>query len=565
MLIGDNGILQKSGQAKDWTEIAQVEESANLELASSLIDSMVENGAQKSLAEILQILKTRGEIEDYSQTGQTVITEITFGNEIDQNGVAVVIGAENAVEKTATFKSSDPSQDYYVQIKGKKYPVGIQNGKITIRKQEITLGRNPTGEITDVSSSDEDIAKVEKVSGTTDKIKLTGITSGQVTITVKYTEQIKTSFTLKSVKPITIIFDPMGGTLASGESGTRTGLPNATINLPTAPTPPSETPNYIFNGWYAATSGGNPIYAANATTGAVPVEATNNAVTYYAQWKEPKLAFRTYGTPVATDSVAGTYGTIGTSVQLNSGSAITVKGTNTIQDNWKVFYEDDSFVYLIYGDYYPAENVQTAQDTIQLKPSSSFAYGVTDSTSRVNLLKYLRNNSTYTWNFESPYGDNHGTNGSSYTSWSDLRTALNGLTSLSSKTIKIQGSPDIDLWVKSWNAKGNTELKAIKTRHGYKIMGASESSNSNYYINVKTNVTYNTTANETNHTGYYDTLYFPYTTQQSTANGYWIASPGGMDDNSTSMCGVVFNGKVGFNVSYGSTIDCARPVVAIAK
>lgn len=274
----------------------------------------------------------------------------------------------------------------------------------------------------------------------------------------------------------------------------------------------------------------------------------------------PAKPFGTYGNAVATKSVAGTYGTLGTAVQLNSGNAITV-GSATIADNWKVFYEDENFVYLIYRGYYPATGVQTNSDasTIRLKPSS-YTCGVNDSTNRINLLRYLRNDKGYEWDSVNML-DVKGTGANNtYASWNNLKTALSGLSSLSGKTIAIQGSPDIELWDKSWVASGNSTIINTSDKvnsNGYKIYGSTSSKN------LKTASPWKSTANSTNHTGYYDTMYFPYTSSQSTADGYRLASPGG--GNAGSVCHVFYSGNVSCVGTYNTSSYCARPVVSIAK
>ena len=270
----------------------------------------------------------------------------------------------------------------------------------------------------------------------------------------------------------------------------------------------------------------------------------------------PTMAFRSYGDPIATNSASGTYGKIGDRVFLVSTSTeenpatIAVKGTNTIEDNWKVFYEDEGFVYLIYGDYYPV-SVQTETDITFDGGETTDAVlspreGLT--TYREFLLKYLRNNSAHTWNTSSPYGDNYGTNGTTYTSWNDLKTALNATAELTGKIITIQGSPDIELWVKSWNAKGNTALKTEKQAMGYKI-GLEEGTVDNY-ISLKS------------YSGYSDKLYFPYKTAQTTAYGYWLTSP--CVHHQSRLCSVDCDGCV-CDSGYHDDDCCVRPVVAIKK
>ena len=90
-----------------------------MELASSVIGTIAYGNTEAELVDILEKLKDDNEIEGYGPTGQTTITGITFGTA--ENGIELEIDAE--VEKQATFTSSDPSQDYYVQIRGKKYPI----------------------------------------------------------------------------------------------------------------------------------------------------------------------------------------------------------------------------------------------------------------------------------------------------------------------------------------------------------------------------------------------------------------------------------------------------------
>lgn len=203
MLTGENGVLNMLGKSSTTSDIKQVEELANLEVLDNLIGVKTVKESEKDIAGILEVLKNKGEIEGYGQTGQTIITGMSFGSAIEQDGLTLYLGGTEDIIKTVTFTSSDPSQDYYVQIKGRKYPIEKRNGKVIITPTEITIGDNPTGEITSVYSSNESFIKVEKVEGTTDKIKLKVIASGTANITVKYTEEIKTSFqaTVQGIDP----------------------------------------------------------------------------------------------------------------------------------------------------------------------------------------------------------------------------------------------------------------------------------------------------------------------------------------------------------------------------
>ena len=234
-----------------------MEELANLELTSSIIGVRAYGETEKELGEILEKLQENDEIEAYGQTGNTTITGITFGTAVEQNGIELEIGVEKAVEKTATFTSSDPSQDYYVQIRGKKYPIAKTNGVIKITKTEITTGTNASGIITNVYSDQENYAIVEKVSGTTDKIKIIGVAKGEATITVEYTENIKTSFIVR-VKGNVTLSTQVENISDSENVGTATTITNALyaegseITLTVTVT----NDDYQFVGWYETKDGG---------------------------------------------------------------------------------------------------------------------------------------------------------------------------------------------------------------------------------------------------------------------------------------------------------------------
>ena len=181
-----------------------MEELANLELANSTIGARAYGNAEAGIADILSNLKSDNEIEAYGQTGNTTITGITFGQAVEQNGIELEIGATNAVVKAATFTSSDPSQDYWVQIRGKKHPIGKINGVIKITKTEIITGTNPTGEITSVEVSPTGVVEAKKVSGTTDKIRITGLAKGTATVTVKYTDEMYTTIAVRVEGYVTV-------------------------------------------------------------------------------------------------------------------------------------------------------------------------------------------------------------------------------------------------------------------------------------------------------------------------------------------------------------------------
>ncbi len=266
----------------------------------------------------------------------------------------------------------------------------------------------------------------------------------------------------------------------------------------------------------------------------------------------------------------------GKQIQLNEGNSIVVKGSNTIDDNWKLFYIDDDdnntntteYVHLIYGDYYPA-NVQTeitsgTNSTIFAPAYSSTTrtdeekyYLVNSNTSRLVLLRYLKNNSSYS---ESML-DNCMPTGN-YKSWTDLMSALkkNNMV-LKDINIMVQGAPNLTMWVNSWNEQGYSTIGIKKNTGGYSIEPVGEWDYCEYTQDAKLYFG--------NTQGGSDALYFPRKGLAGRCWGNWFASPSSYSNK--HLCFAMCIGMIG---SYGApTIGntynydayCARPVISIPK
>ena len=550
-LTGDNGLLNRTTTAKQKTEEAGIMENIKLAFQSAKIGEYV--GESGSLAD-----KIKKEIETIYGTG--TVEEIK-----EENGVYTV---------TITGYGT-----YTIDANGNVARLESLNISPTPLNLQIREGETPTPttvtatkygieEIVSWSISPAGVATISPETG--DEIHVTPVAGGSATLTATCGGKTKEcTVTVTEVNKVAVTFNLGGGSVNSSEAAIVINeFPGETITLPvpTAPAAPSETSIYTLKGWYDVAEDGNLVYAVNDTNPKVP----NSATTVYAQWKETKLAFRKYGTARNT----GTYG------DSYSIGAITVNG-EPIADNWKEFYEDDDFIYVIYGDYYPAAaQTEITTGNAIFAPAhkdnnnnessdSSYAWSVNSRTDRTTLLGYLRNNNAYSWDPANQV-DSYGTNGVTYASWDNLKTAIVTATGKTAADITIQGSPDIDLWVKSWNAKysSSANLKASKETYGYNIMLDTEDSNSLYYINVILQSLYNGANNFENGTGYYDELYFPYrgnTTSDGTnaekAFGYWLASPGARG----TACGVTCNGYVGCDCDYYYDYLSVRPVIAIAK
>lgn len=149
-----------------------------------------------------------------------------------------------------------------------------------------------------------------------------------------------------------------------------------------------------------------------------------------------------------------------------------IGGVDTVTDNWKVFYIDDSNVYLIYGDWYPAAGLQNTGDDISggygdyaiLTPTKQ---GVSHSERREILINYFKNS------------DN----------WTNITEALSSSGTFSGKVLETTGTPTLEMWLDSWNEKYDDILGRTSVTEGTRF---------NYY-DFETNDYYPETREEDNY------------------------------------------------------------------
>ncbi|MBO5349575.1 MAG: hypothetical protein J6A89_07155 [Clostridia bacterium] len=138
--------------------------------------------------------------------------------------------------------------------------------------------------------------------------------------------------------------------------------------------------------------------------------------------------------------------------------SVTVENDNgtIVLDNWKVFYNDGSNVYMIYGDYMPSN---AGDKTLFVTSHETYQLNCDDK----NVLLNTAN-------------------------WSQLLSF-----ELKNKGASATGAPTWEMWENSWEEKGYTKLKTFEVNQGVVSSGYEAS-----YIDVSTDAN-----------GYADTLYFP--------------------------------------------------------
>ena len=216
-------------------------------------------------------------------------------------------------------------------------------------------------------------------------------------------------------------------------------------------------------------------------------------------------------------------------------------------DNWKVFYVDGNYTYIILADYLP--NSAISSDMIS--------------------TNHLEKCDTYGVHLYAPaYGRDSLINAmTTKSNWDSLLTgSINNheVSETRTENIWAMGAPTIELWVNSWNAKYPND--ALYTRY----IDTEDIDNENfciqgYAIGNATPIESVTYASLENKTGYNDTLYFPY--QAETVHndfnyyGYWLASPsaGGY----LQMWNVSFYGDISNEDSDEATNTAFRPVICL--
>ena len=210
-------------------------------------------------------------------------------------------------------------------------------------------------------------------------------------------------------------------------------------------------------------------------------------------------------------------------------------------DNWKVFYVDGNYTYIIYGDYLPNSAVSSTIKTNYNLVNGKGDYSIKSLTNRKDLMDAMTTTSN----------------------WADLinNGSINGI-ALSSEVkndinVKAKGSPTLDLYVNSWNAKYLSDKI-------YTAQTASAMSDgfNGYYLSITNNPpeTSEYEVQMSTTTGYSDALYYPHTSSYEECGGYWLASPSGSSDS--DMMRVHSNGSLDYN-SNGNAYFAFRPVICL--
>ena len=216
------------------------------------------------------------------------------------------------------------------------------------------------------------------------------------------------------------------------------------------------------------------------------------------------------------------------------------------QNDWRIFYSDGTQIFLITGDYINTTETNRINSATGMTTSGYNAYW-----SSVPAFQTV-NSTTLTRFKATEYTLQSGINNSQCVStllndnnWSSYKDS-------GSKAEKAIGSPTVEMWMDSWNARypGDKVYRKAST----------STSNPGYYVGTSQNPSTYYIDSSVMSAGYNNKLYYPDTSSYNGTNGYWLASPSA--GNSDNVLYVYCGRDVGYNY-YRDRYLGVRPVVSL--
>ena len=521
MVMGDSGIFSKANQAKNKTEVAQYEEELRMCVLEIQADEAT-NGTtfgidtiRKNLVEKVKELENTEEIEITSPEGNATIEGTYKGYEykIDEKyvvhigdkatGIILTTSLEpkgwtnQNVTATITIKSNNGINKVEPDEGNKnrnEYIITKENiAENTSFKYTVTDGQGNTQTKTvEINTIDKNAPADFTITAenTAEGLKITGTTTDNESGIDKYEYYVKKS----------------DGEYKAYDSNPITGLASGTYNV------------YAI----AYDKAGNKKQSTN-TVENVKISASYSNVT---------------AAMVASDP-AKYYGLKVTNYTSQNG-----------QNDWRIFYSDGTQIFLITGDYINTTESNRINSATGMTTSSYSAHWASGSVPAFQTV----DSTTLTRFKATEYTLQSGINNSKCVStllndnnWSSYKDS-------GSKAEKAIGSPTVEMWMDSWNARYPRDKVYRKA--------STDTSYPGYYVGTSQDPTTKSidssvmSAKE----GYNNKLYYPHTSSYNGTNGYWLASPSAGDSNAVLY--VDYSGNVSYG-SYTSSHLGVRPVVSL--
>ena len=202
-----------------------------------------------------------------------------------------------------------------------------------------------------------------------------------------------------------------------------------------------------------------------------------------------------------------------TKVPLGIGETVNYSTTlnGVILDNWKVFYVDGDYTYIILDDYLPNAAIDTSKLNFnRLSKNGNYSVYIAENESGTDLEKR-----TYLLNAMNEKSN-----------WDELLTGtINGhqVHQTRNENVFATGAPDIELWKNSWNMTYPEDRLYIKYAND---LISENGSFDGWYVGLTENPD-TSSVFLTEKAGYNNRLYYPYkiSSDSGKCDGYWLASP----------------------------------------
>ena len=198
MLTGDNGILIRTGDAKDRTERAEIEEALKMEYISQIGNDIVNYSHEVSLGKVVETVKNQG----YKVGSQPASEEGAIEDVRLKNGDASIELEDGQTElEIELVRGTNTGDVYYAEINGTKYEItdSTGNGDIKISKTPLTTGTVTEPTIT-ATVSNTGVATVT-MSQDGKKIVVTPIKKGSTDVKDRKSTRLNSSHTDSSRMP----------------------------------------------------------------------------------------------------------------------------------------------------------------------------------------------------------------------------------------------------------------------------------------------------------------------------------------------------------------------------
>ena len=222
------------------------------------------------------------------------------------------------------------------------------------------------------------------------------------------------------------------------------------------------------------------------------------------------------------------------------------------QNDWRIFYSDGTQIFLITGDYINTTETNRINSATGITTSKYSAYWA-----KKLVPEFQTVDSTTLRRFKATeYTLQSGINNSKCVSTLLNDNNWNSYKDSGSKAEKAIGSPTVEMWMDSWNARYPKSSDQVYRK------ASTSTSNPGYYVGTSQDptTTYIDSSVMSAKEGYNNKLYYPHTSSYNGTNGYWLASPSA--GNSGFVLYANYIGSVD-HYDYDNSYLGVRPVVSL--